>query len=571
MQAFPKLGALGAAVLSAPRLRRDAPALALLLSLALLAVAPVLPALRQAIPGWPGDNLLYAYALSWMAQAPLLGRSPFVDPRLNFPDDLPLLTNDLPYLGNLAVAPATWLLGPAFGYNLVVLLSLVGSGYATYLWALRVTASRPAAAIAGAAFLLTPFRLAHLFGHLNLVATFGLPLFFWALDRALGADGRRLRAALLLAGATFLVGSASQYYLLICLLVGLPYGLLRALPDLGALLRRGWSAALGGGAGALASALPYLSVFGSGALTPYSVEETRVWSADPLNFLLPWGRHPLWGGLVEGLRPEPLWVEKTLYVGAVAGALALAGLALARGEQRRQAFVWAGAGLAAAVLALGTDLHIAGQPLSAERPLWLPAYYVGQLPFGSLVRAWSRFGVLTIMFTALLAGVGAAALLGRLGRMARPAAVAIGLLLVLDLAPPLLPTTPASPRAVDRWLAAQPADLVAGALPALNGQVNSANLLASTFHGHQMPAYIHVSRQSAAYQHFRDASFRLPDPAGLVELRALGIDLLLFHRDWYNGRNAPDWPLIEAALAAAGAPIVADLDGVAVVDLRGLR
>jgi hypothetical protein len=123
---------------------------------------------------------------------------------------------------------------------------------------------------------------------------------------------------------------------------------------------------------------------------------------------------------------------------------------------------------------------------------------------------------------------------------------------------------------VDRWLAAQPAEVTAAALPASNGAVNSANLLASTYHAHQLPAYIHSARQPAAYQRFRDASFRLPDQAGLRELRGLGIDLLLFHRDWFNGRNSPDWPLIAAALDAAGVPIVAELDGVVVADLRAL-
>ncbi|HMQ35193.1 MAG TPA: hypothetical protein PKD53_31025, partial [Chloroflexaceae bacterium] len=232
-------------------LRRDAAPLATLVILALLAIAPVLPAPRSTIPGWAGDSVQYVYTVGWMARAPLLGQSPFLDPRLNYPGALQLMATDVPYVANLAVAPATWALGPVFGYNLVIFLSLLLSGYFTYLWALRVAGSRAGALAAGAIFLLSPFRLAHAVGHLQLVATVGLPLFFWALDDALTRDGRRWLQALALAGATFLVGGSSQYYLIICLVLGAGYALMVTLPDLGALARRGWATILAVLAGAL--------------------------------------------------------------------------------------------------------------------------------------------------------------------------------------------------------------------------------------------------------------------------------------------------------------------------------
>ncbi|NTU79560.1 MAG: hypothetical protein HGA45_09180 [Chloroflexales bacterium] len=549
-------------------LRRDAIPIVVMLALALLALAPVLPAPRTTIPGWYGDNVQHLYGVGWMAQAPLLGLSPFTDPRLNYPDDLDLMATELAYLSNLAVAPITWVLGPVFSYNLIIFLGLFLSGYFTYLWALRVTGGRAGALAAGAIFLLSPYRLAHAVGHLQLVATFGLPLFFWALDDTLTRAGRRWAQALGLAGATFLVGSASQYYLVICLVIGAGYALMLTLPDLGALARRGWLAALAVVAGALVSAAPYLAIVQSGVLESYNIRDTRLWSADPLNFLLPHQDHPLWGQLIKAVRPEPYWVEKTLYVGLVALALAVFAIIATRGGQRRRVLSWAGAAALAALFALGTDLHINNQPLSADSPLWLPAYYLGQLPFVQMIRVWARFGVVTALFVALLAGVGVSLVAARLRGRRTLALALIGALLVIDLAPMRLQTTPVGERAVDRWLAAQPPDVLAAPLPAYNNPVNYGSLFGSLFHGHHLPAYMHPVHMTPAYARFRELAIRFPAPGVASALRAQGYDYLLLERKYFNGTNAPDWPLVEAGLAADKAPIIAELDGVVVVDLR---
>ncbi len=169
--------ALGAIV------RRDALVLVWYLLVSLYAVLPVASNPRNVILGGLGDNIHYVYIAGWSAQALLMGESPFIDPRLNYPDDLPLASNDSPYLSYLLVAPATLALGPVFGYNLAIFLSHVLSGYFTYLWARNLTGSRLAALFAGTAFMLTPFRMFRSLGHANLVATQMIPLFFWALDR----------------------------------------------------------------------------------------------------------------------------------------------------------------------------------------------------------------------------------------------------------------------------------------------------------------------------------------------------------------------------------------------------
>lgn len=160
-------------------LRRDTLPLLFFGSIALLAMSPVLASPRTHILGLPGDNLQYAYITGWVAQALRMGASPLVDPRLNYPDDLLLTGTDAPFLSVILAAPATWALGPVFGYNLIIFASHILTGYFTYLWLLALTGSRAGAIIAGLLFMLAPYRTIRSYGQLNLISTQAIPLFFW--------------------------------------------------------------------------------------------------------------------------------------------------------------------------------------------------------------------------------------------------------------------------------------------------------------------------------------------------------------------------------------------------------
>src|SRR5262249_27272876 len=157
-------------------------------------------------------------------------------------------------------------------------------------------------------------------------------------------------------------------------------------------------------------------------------------------------------------------------------ALGLAAVALAwrTAPQRRILFVWLGTGLAAIVLALGTDLHLNGRPLNDAHPFWLPAYYLAQLPFVNLMRTWSRFVCIAILFVSLPAGVGAARIAGwvRSGRRARLVQGALVVLVLIDVMPGSVETTLLQPRAADLWLARQPGSFAVAALPVYNDVLN---------------------------------------------------------------------------------------------------
>lgn len=549
----PSLDAIKKAAASLLRiLRRDALVLVWYLLVALFAVFPILPDPRNTILGVLDDNVHYVYMAGWSAQSLLLGESPFVDPRLNYPDDLALASNDSPYISFLLVAPATLALGPVFGYNAAIFLSHLLSGYFTYLWARNLTGSRFAALFAGTAFMLSPFRIFRSLNHANMVSTQMLPLFFWALDRCVRRKETRELSLWLLGLATLLVAGSSQYLLVIALVTGALYTLFFVLPDFKFLVGQGWRIIASVLLGGLVGSLPYISVLGSGAFEPFDIGRTRLWSADPVNFILPSSMHPLWGEAVAALRHEPYAAEKALYLGMVALALAVVGayhLYRQPGERRRL-LAWALTALSGAIFALGTDLWINNEPVSRNNPIWLPAYYLAQLPLVSIMRVWSRFGVITIFFVAMLSAYGVQYLLRRVqGARAVALGALLMLLLLVDLLPGRLPASLLQPRPVERWLATQEGDFAVAFLPVDKPLLNDLAIFGSLFHGKQMPAYIHAAHLPRAYEDFAAMALDFPSATSVEYLRWRGLKYLILDKSQYNGWRAPEWSEVERRLA----------------------
>jgi hypothetical protein len=550
-------------------LARDLLALIFFALVGLAAMYPAILEPRSRVIGTAGDNIQYAYMTGWVAQSLLLHQSPLVDPRLNYPDDLALPATDAPFLSMLAVAPATWLLGPVFGYNLLMFVTYLLSGYFTYLWLLRITGSRAGGLVAGLGFMLMPFHVVHGYGHPQLLSTEMLPLFFWALDNVLHADPPGTRDLRLLGGATFLVGCMSQYYLVISLVTGAAYAFFTLLPRPGYVVRNGWPIAVRIFFGGLLGMLPYLTILNAGVYEPYAIGATRIWSAEPLNFVLPPPIHPLWGSLVAQINPDPRWGEKAVYVGAVTGALALLALLWPHSPYRRRNLVWAAVALVAAIFALGPDLHWRGEPLSARDPVWLPAYYLARLPLISIMRVWSRFGVITLLFVMLLAGVAVAQLARRLGRGFAPAFALLLALIVVDFLPWRLDSIPLGPRPVDLWLSRQPGDFAVAFLPADNDVANYRAMFGSLFYSKQLPAFNHPIHQSRAYRDFARSAADFPSRRSVEELRRLGFRYIVLDRALYSGWRAAFWQDVEAGLKRSNElRVVDEVDGFVIVAFR---
>ena len=552
-------------------LKRDILVLAWYLLLALWAVSPMLSDPRQKVLGELTDNVHYVYVAGWSAQALFLGKSPFIDPRLNYPDDLALGSNDSPYLSFLLVAPVTLVFGPVAGYNLMIVLSHVLSGYCTYLWARRVTGHQVAAVFAGTAFMLTPFRIFRSLGHANLVSTQMMPLFFWALDNCVSKKDTSEFKLWMLGLAVFLVASSSQYLLIICLVTGALYALGFLLPDLRFILTKGWRIVASVIFGAMIGSLPAISVLSSG-LDPFNIGATRLWSADPLNFLLPSSLHPIWGAWVNSMRPEPYATEKTLYVSLV--ALVVAGLGLAavwRRSERKRLLVWALTALGAAIFALGTDLWLNNQPLSRSDPFWLPVYYLAKLPLLNIMRVWSRFGIVTILFVALASSFGVRAVLQSIRQTWLKPVLGAALLLVLliDLMPGTPPASVLQPRPIDRWLAQQAGDFAVALLPVDKPMLNDLAIFGSLFHGKQMPAYLHNAHQPRAYKDFAAMALDFPSADTLQYMRWRKFKYIILDKAQYNGWRAPVWAELAPQLARfPELTYVTEVDGYVVLALR---
>jgi hypothetical protein len=180
------------------------------LALALVWSWPLPPHIGNRFTHDPGDPLLVTYLMWWNAHAlPLTSRwwsAPFYWP---LPDAL-ALTEHLAGVSPLST-PIQLLGGtPLLAYNLVLLASIWWAGLAAHILVRRLTQDTGAAACAGVAFALAPYRTSQL-GHLQLYACWWLPALFLALH-GYYEDGRR-RWLLLFGVAWLLQGLTNGYFL----------------------------------------------------------------------------------------------------------------------------------------------------------------------------------------------------------------------------------------------------------------------------------------------------------------------------------------------------------------------
>jgi len=162
-----------------------------------------------------GDPYLNLWILGWGMHAwatdpigVLSGR--VFDANIFFPARDALTYSDHFLLQALPLAPLYALTGDAvLCYNLLLILSIALSGLAMHAFVKSVTASTPAAYLAGLAWACWPYRTAHLL-HIQLQALYFLPLALLALHRL--AAKRWWRDSLFLGVMAGLQAIASVYY-----------------------------------------------------------------------------------------------------------------------------------------------------------------------------------------------------------------------------------------------------------------------------------------------------------------------------------------------------------------------
>lgn len=537
---------------------------------------PLVTAFGRAIPGDGFDGWQNYWNLWWVKTALLEQRTlPWFTDLLYHPTGVGLLFHTLNPFNGITFLPIqlAWGLLPA--YNSAVVFSFAVGGLGTYLLARHVLGpgtSRLAAFVAGIIFTFSPYHIAHLLGHMQLISLEWIPFYVLYLLRTVEAargsaparPGAIIRNALLAAGFLILVTFCDWYYLL--------YGLLiTALVVLWAAWQA-FRARAGRPFARLAGAVGVISLVWAFALSPWLVpmvrearqynfmvpdsQQSRVLSADLLAFVTPQEFHPLWGKWAqEQARVFTATVsEHQVFAGFTVLALAALGIlasrrsaprhpgpdlpsghpAVRRPEHHDTTGFWLLALVSFFVLALGPVLHVAGRTdvLPGGRELPLPYGPLAQMiPFMDITRSVSRFDTMVMLALAMLAAAGIHQLVRRghgLGRAVANLTVALILFEFLPVPYPMsAPDTPA-------WYHTLGADSRPGAV--LNLPMNwdrPGYLLYQTEHGKPLTA-AYISRE---------------DPRTLVErvpvlqhFRHLGPDIIVFD------------------LAGQGQHVLADLD-----------
>ena len=173
------------------------------------------------LPGAPGgDTGTYVWNL-WVFQYELLhhGHWPFLTEQVfALTGGADLATHNYTVFADLLALPLIGRLGVVATFNLVYLVLIGSSGYATYLLVRRLTGRDLEAWIAGATFSASPALIARGTAHFSLVAAAPLPIFLLFAVSALRSAQRKTAA---LAGAVMgWAGYCDAYFPIYCALMG---------------------------------------------------------------------------------------------------------------------------------------------------------------------------------------------------------------------------------------------------------------------------------------------------------------------------------------------------------------
>jgi hypothetical protein len=418
---------------------------------------------------------------------------------------------------SLLGAPLLWLgASPVLVYNLLVMLGLALSGWATALLVAHWTGSR-AGGLVGGALLAFNAHLLTRFPHLQAQHLEFLPLALFALDRVL-TRSRAIDALLL--SAAFVLQALCSNYTLVFLTVGLA-GAVLCRPDAWAWRARAvWPALTMAALLALAVLtpflLPYERVRNEQGLVR-SMDEIARYSATWRDYLTTAGRlhYERWSAGMRG--------QTALFPGFTAVALVVVALGSRLAGRDRRARMILAMGLVGFALSFGTNL-----PGYA----WLHALV---MPLQG-IRVAARWGILALAAVAMLAGFGVSALERRWKTSHRTgwplvATAILALVTVEATRAPMgfVPYEP-PPRVHDRLAVAGGGGIVIYPLFAGgNFNLNAPYLLGHTRHFRPM-INGYSSFAPLSYHERVGRLHRFPAPAALEELRLLGVTDVLLYR-----------------------------------------
>ncbi|MCU0510337.1 MAG: hypothetical protein MUC34_18560, partial [Anaerolineae bacterium] len=404
------------------------------LALTLLMTYPLIAQFASAIPGDSFDGWQNYWNLWWVKTA-LVDKlaSPWHTDLLHHPTGVSLLFHTLNPFNGITFLPVQLAFGLIPAYNAVVVFSFAIGGLGAYLLTRHVLGpggSRAAAFLAGAIFAFSPYHIAHLLGHMQLIALQWLPFFALYLLRAVENShrGRKgLREVGLAALFLVLVALCDWYYVFYCLIFS-------AVVAVWFLVARRRDARSGrrylSGPAAIAAVWLLTAVVLSPLLIPmvreaaaasYMVPEagqSRTFSADLLAFITPQGFHPLWGEWARNAssRFTATISEYTVFAGYTVLALALVAVGARWTGRRGMKGLWIAVALVFFILSLGPALKFQGRtgllPGGGEIPL--PYALIANLSFLNIMRSVSRLDVMLMLSLGVLAAAGASTVARRL-------------------------------------------------------------------------------------------------------------------------------------------------------------
>ncbi len=178
--------------------------------------------LQDALPGDPsGDLGVYVWNL-WIFRHELLDHAqlPFTtDHVFAYSGEADFSLHNYTPIAGLVGMPLMPLLGVVPTFNLILILFVAASGWATSLLARDLGLSRGTALAVGALFIATPVITAREVAHFSLVSTASLPLFLWALRRVLATHAAR--DAVMVGALVAFASYSDAYFGVYCVLMGL--------------------------------------------------------------------------------------------------------------------------------------------------------------------------------------------------------------------------------------------------------------------------------------------------------------------------------------------------------------
>ncbi|MFN8489232.1 MAG: hypothetical protein U0350_16745 [Caldilineaceae bacterium] len=599
-QATPEPQSLSTPQLTVQLRRSSRQSLSVLLLYLLLTVLMTWPLAQNMTISIPGDSFdgWQNYWNLWWLKTALVEQlhNPYITNALFYPTGVNLYFHTLNPFNGLFTLPIQLTAGLIPAYNTVVFFSWTIGGYGVYLLTLWILQQREdkrtlhsafrtphSAFLAGVIFTFSPFHMAHLLGHMQVMSLEWIPFYGLYLLRAIeerkgqGAGGKEQgargkgqgagdwkRSALLAGLFLILTGLCDWYFVLYLFLFTLLVIVWQFVMETGDRRPEIRDYPKHPKFGSLLSALtpPLLTcllfaVVLSPLLIPMLHEATTysfmvrpstdlyIFSASLVDFFVPNRLHPL-------LMPASLsWIgnqvappsEHTIGIGYTALVLALVAL----WKERKRSLFWLVSAAFFLIMALGPRLHF-GNITQADIPTidtagheWTLYVLLNRLiPFMRISRSVSRYALMVELCVAVAAGIGLATLLQR-----RRSPVALGIALLgvaLVLAEFWVAPYPLSPPDTPAYYTQLRTLPDAGAV--LNLPVNydrPGYLLYQTVH--QKPLTVgYISRddprtlteRAPVLQHFRHLGPDIlaidPITAGMTVLHDLGVGVVIEDR-----------------------------------------